>query len=224
MTRRQAVLLDLDGTLTDSAPGIVNCLRYALDAMGVDHPDDATIRTLLGPPLAVTFREQFAMTDADVVVAIAKYRERYHDVGLFENEVYDGIPEMLAGLGEAGLPLAVATSKPTYSATRILDHFGLSQYFAFIGGADLEGLRHDKAAVISHTMAELALLGLPSAPDVLMMVGDREHDVLGARTHGIDTIGVMWGYGNADELLGAGAVGLAASPVELLELLEPDDL
>ena len=224
MTTRRAVLLDLDGTLTDSAPGIVNCLRYALDAMGVDHPDDAAIRTFLGPPLAVTFREHFAMSDADVDVAIAKYRERYHDIGLFENEVYDGIPELLTGLGEAGLPLAVATSKPTYSATRILEHFGLARHFAFIGGSDLEGTRHDKAAVIAHTMAELALLGLPSTPDALVMVGDREHDVLGARAHGIDTVGVLWGYGDADELIGAGAVALADSPAELLELLESDDL
>ena len=173
MTTRRAVLLDLDGTLTDSAPGIVNCLRYALDAMGVDHPDDATIRTFLGPPLAVTFREHFAMSDADVDVAIAKYRERYHDIGLFENEVYDGIPELLTGLGAAGLPLAVATSKPTYSATRILEHFDLARHFAFIGGSDLEGTRHDKAAVIEHTMTELALLGLPSTSDDLVMVGDR---------------------------------------------------
>ena len=108
------------------------------------------------------------------------------------------------------LPLAVATSKPTYSATRILEHFGLARHFSFIGGSDLEGTRHDKAAVIEHTMAELALLGLPSTPDALVMVGDREHDVLGARAHGIDTIGVLWGYGDADELLGAGASGAGA--------------
>jgi phosphoglycolate phosphatase len=218
------VLLDLDGTLTDSAPGILNCLRYALDAMDVEHPDDATIRTFLGPPLAVTFREHFAMSDADVDLAIALYRERYHDIGLFENDVYPGIPELLASLGDAGLPVAVATSKPTYSATRILEHFGLARHFCFIGGSDLEGVRHDKAAVIAHTMAELALLSLPSTADALLMVGDREHDVLGARVHGIDTIGVLWGYGDAEELLGAGAVALAESPVELLQLLQPDDL
>jgi phosphoglycolate phosphatase len=218
------VLLDLDGTLTDSAPGILNCLRYALDAMGVEHPDDATIRTFLGPPLAVTFREHFAMSDADVDLAIALYRERYHDIGLFENDVYPGIPELLGSLGDAGLPVAVATSKPTYSATRILEHFGLARHFCFIGGSDLEGVRHDKAAVIAHTMAELALLSLPSTADALLMVGDREHDVQGARVHGIDTIGVLWGYGDAEELLGAGAVALAESPVELLQLLQPDDL
>lgn len=224
MTTRQAVLLDLDGTLTDAAPGIVNCLRYALDAMGVGHPDDATIRTFLGPPLAVTFREHFAMSEADVEVAIARYRERYHDVGLFENEVYDRIPELLTSLGDAGLTLAVATSKPTYSATRILEHFGLAQHFAFIGGSDLEGTRHDKAAVIAHTLTELAVLGLPVTPDAVVMVGDREHDVRGARMHDIDTVGVLWGYGDADELISAGAVALAESPVELLQLLQPDDL
>jgi phosphoglycolate phosphatase len=212
------VLLDLDGTLTDSAPGILNCLRYALDAMGVAHPDDATIRTFLGPPLAVTFREHFAMSDADVDLAIALYRERYHDIGLYENDVYPGIPELLASLGAAGMPMAVATSKPTYSATRILEHFGLARHFAFIGGSDLEGVRHDKAAVIAHTMEELSRLPLPSTPDALLMVGDREHDVLGARVHGIGTIGVLWGYGDADELLGAGAVALARTPHELEEL------
>ena len=216
--------MDLDGTLTDAAPGIVNCLRYALDAMGVGHPDDATIRTFLGPPLAVTFRGHFGMPEADVALAIAKYRERYHDVGLFENEVYDGIPELLTRLGDEGLTLAVATSKPTYSATRILEHFGLARHFAFIGGSDLEGTRHDKAAVIAHTIAELAALGLLFTPDELVMVGDREHDVRGARVHGIDTVGVLWGYGDADELLGAGAVALAESPVELVELLQPNDL
>jgi phosphoglycolate phosphatase len=213
------VLLDLDGTLTDSAPGILNCLRYALDSLGIEHPDDERIRAFLGPPLAVTFREHFAMDEADVELAIAKYRERYHDVGLFENEVYAGVPELLGGLRERGRTLAVATSKPTYSATRILDHFGLSHHFAFIGGADLEGTRHDKASVVAHTCEELTALGLLGGPADATMVGDREHDVVGARAHGIATIGVLWGYGSADELVAAGAVALAQDPPELLGLL-----
>ena len=119
------VLLDLDGTLTDAGPGIVNCIRYALDDMGIEHPDDATMRTFLGPPLADTFGRHFGMSDADTAYAIEKYRERYHDVGLFENTVYDGIPELLQQLTDADVVLAVATSKPTYSATRILEHFHL---------------------------------------------------------------------------------------------------
>lgn len=213
------VLLDLDGTLTDAGPGIVNCIRYALDDMGVDHPDDATMRTFLGPPLADTFGRHFGMTDDQVAYAIDKYRERYHDVGLFENAVYDGIPDLLQQLTDAGVVLAVATSKPTYSATRILEHFELDQYLAFIGGADLAGVRHDKAAVIDHTLEELNALGRRAASARMVMVGDREHDVYGARAHGIDTIGVLWGYGSEEELRGAGAVSIADTPTALGPLL-----
>ena len=213
------VLLDLDGTLTDSAPGIVNCIRYALDDMGIAHPDDATIRTFLGPPLAATFSQHFAMTDEQVAHAIEKYRERYHDVGLFENAVYDGVPELLDALLEAGLTIAVATSKPTYSATRILEHYGLAERFAFIGGSDLEGQRHDKAAVIEHTLHELGLAGQLPMGSRIVMVGDRSHDVHGAHAHGIGTIGVLWGYGSAGELTSAGAVQLVETPADLAALL-----
>lgn len=219
MAAPDLVLLDLDGTLTDAGPGIVNCIRYALDDMGVEHPDDATMRTFLGPPLADTFGRHFGMTDEQVAYAIDKYRERYHDVGLFENAVYDGIPELLQQLTDAGVVLAVATSKPTYSATRILQHFDLDQYLAFIGGADLAGVRHDKAAVIDHALEELNALGRLDPSARMVMVGDREHDVHGARAHGIDTIGVLWGYGSEEELLGAGAVSLADTPPMLGSLL-----
>lgn len=213
------VLLDLDGTLTDAGPGIVNCILYALDDMGIEHPDDDTMRTFLGPPLADTFGRHFGMSDADVAYAIGKYRERYHEVGLFENTVYDGVPELLQQLTGADVVLAVATSKPTYSATRILEHFDLDQHLAFIGGADLAGVRHDKAAVIDHTLEELAALGRPTDGLRIVMIGDREHDVHGARAHGIDTIGVLWGYGTEEELRGAGAVDLAATPPALAALL-----
>jgi len=219
LRRPDVVLLDLDGTLTDAGPGIVNCIRFALDDMGIAHPDDATMRTFLGPPLADTFGRHFAMTDAQIDHAIEKYRERYHDVGLFENAVYDGIPELLQMLVGQGVTLAISTSKPTYSATRILEHFELDQYLTFIGGADLAGVRHDKASVIEHTMDELRSMDRLDADAMLVMVGDREHDVHGARAHGIDTIGVLWGYGTQDELIEAGAVQLAASPTVLGELL-----
>ena len=212
------MLFDLDGTLTDSAPGIVNCVRYALDDMGIPHPDDATMRTFLGPPLAVTFGEHFGMTEVQITHAVAKYRERYHDVGLFENEVYEGIPDLLHGL-EGEMTLAVSTSKPTYSATRILEHFALAGHFAFIGGSDLEGLRHDKAAVIDHTLHGLRAQGAPVSGSSVVMVGDREHDVVGARIHGIDTIGVLWGYGSEGELRRAGAIDLVDNPGALADLL-----
>jgi len=220
----QVVLFDLDGTLTDAAPGIVACIRYALDDMGIPHPDDATMRTFLGPPLADTFGRHFGMSDQEIAHAIEKYRERYHDVGLFENAVYDGIPGLLTALADDHRTLAVATSKPTYSATRILEHFGLARHFAFIGGSDLAGVRHDKAAVIEHTLDELRAAGRLPEGALVTMVGDREHDVRGARAHGIDTIGVLWGYGDQDELLGAGAVTLVGSPGELLEVLQSDGL
>jgi phosphoglycolate phosphatase len=213
------VLFDLDGTLTDSALGMVNCLRFALDDMGIPVPPDATIRTFLGPPLVDTFRDHFDMTDDQVDYAIAKYRERYHLVGLFENDVYPGIPELLDALGRTDAVLAVATSKPTYSATRILEHFGLAGHFVFIGGADLEGVRHNKASVIEHTLEELTDRRLYSPASSIVMIGDREHDVRGARAHGIDCIGVLWGYGSAGELLDAGAAPLVETPADLLAVL-----
>ena len=213
------VLLDLDGTLTDSAIGIINCLRYALDDLGVEVPDDATIRSFLGPPLQVTFRDHFGMDDVTTDYAIAKYRERYHDVGLFENEVYPGIHDMLEDLHAAGVVLALATSKPTVSAARIVERFGLDKRMTFVGGSDLAGLRGSKAAVIEHTREELSALGVDVAPERTLMVGDREHDVHGAAAHGIRAVGVLWGYGSAEELMNAGAAALATVPGDIPALV-----
>lgn len=204
------VLFDLDGTLTDAAPGILNCIRYALTAQDIEVPSDDAMRPFLGPPLAVTFREHFGMNDEQIAQAIDKYRERYHDVGLFENEVYPGIPELLREIADAGIPLATATSKPEYSATRILEHFELAQYFTFIGAAALDGSRDSKSLVIDHT---LRATNFP--PGETLMVGDRKHDVEGAREHGIETIGVLWGYGDHAELTDAGALTIVEQPHEL---------
>jgi phosphoglycolate phosphatase len=206
------VLLDLDGTLTDSAPGIVACLRYALAGMGRPLPADDEVRRHLGPPLRVTFTEHYGMSDDEAVLAIDLYRERYHDVGLFENAVYPGIEAMLDALA-ARSTLAVATSKPTVSARRILEHFGLLDRFTVVAGADLDGGRESKAAVVAHA---LDLLGADGRDAV--MVGDREHDVLGAAVHGIPAIGVLWGYGDADELRAAGAAALAEQPQDVPDL------
>lgn len=218
-SRFEVVLLDLDGTLTDSAPGIINGLRYSLDAMGIEHPDEATMRTFLGPPLADTYGGFFGMNQGEIDHAIALYREHYHEVGLFENDVYPGIPGLLDALDEASAVLAVATSKPTYSATRILEHYSLAGHLAFIGGAELDGSRNGKAAVIAHTLDALTAAGCYRDGTSVVMVGDREHDVQGAAEHGIDTVGVLWGYGTSEELLGAGAVALAERPSDLLALL-----
>ena len=210
------ILFDLDGTLTDSGPGILNCLEFALEDQGIPIPEREEMRKLLGPPLVVTFRDVFGMNEEQISQAIDKYRERYHDVGLFENSVYEGVPELLAELQGAGLRLVTATSKPEYSATRILQHFELDQYFDFIGAAALDGSRDSKSLVIAHT-----LLNTNTHPTShnMIMIGDRHHDVHGAKEHGIDTIGVLWGYGDRDELDEAGAIDIAKNPVELRDLL-----
>lgn len=210
------ILFDLDGTLTDSGPGILNCLEYALQDQGIQVPEREEMRKLLGPPLVVTFRDAFGMNEEQVLQAIDKYRERYHDVGLFENSVYEGVPELLAELQGAGLRLATATSKPEYSATRILQHFELDQYFDFIGAAALDGSRDSKNLVIAHTLQNTNTH--PSSHNIIM-IGDRHHDVIGAKEHGIDTIGVLWGYGDADELQSAGVIDIAKNPAELRDLL-----
>jgi phosphoglycolate phosphatase len=207
------ILFDLDGTLTDSGPGIVEGLRYALDAMDIEHPDDATIRTFLGPPLMVTFRDHFGMHDDQIEEGIRLYREHYNDTGLFNNIVFDGIPELLATLQTSGYTLATATSKPTETATRILEHFDLARHFTFIGGATMDSSRSLKADVIAHTLESVKAHEF----DVIHMVGDRGHDVIGARAHGIETIGVTWGYGSPEELSQAGARVLVHTPADIAE-------
>lgn len=210
------VLFDLDGTLTDAAPGIVNGMRIVFDHFDIEQPDETTMRTHLGPPLAVTWREHYNFTDEQVTQALAIYREYYHDVGMFENEVFDGIPELLTSLNDDDITLATATSKPDFSATRIIEHFGLADHFAFIGAANLEGTRDSKALVVGHTLEQL---DANAATHRILMVGDRHHDVHGAREHGIDTIGVLWGYGDAEELTDAGARQLAETPTQLHGIL-----
>lgn len=217
MAHRDLVLLDLDGTLVDSAPGILACLRHALDALGEPAPADEALRGFVGPPLTVTFAA-LGLDPARTTLAIAAYRERYHDLGLYECALYPGVRDLLAHL-DAGWTLAVATSKPTYSASRIIEHFDLTHRFAFVGGADLAGTRHDKAAVIAHTLAELSDRAVRAPAHRTIMVGDREHDVRGAREHGIDTVGVLWGYGSRAELVAAGAIDLVDEPADLLRVI-----
>ncbi len=208
------VLFDLDGTLTDSAPGIIGGLRAALSEMGITPPDETELRTFLGPPLAVTFAERFDFDATQIDEAIAHYRRYYHHGGELENSVYEGIPEVLEHLRSANVTLAVATSKPTVSAARILEHFDLTGYFTVIAGAELDGSRQHKAEVIAHALDEL---GDPSH-GAITMVGDREHDVRGAASHGIPTLRALWGYGSEQELHNAGAELLVAHPRALIDV------
>ena len=210
------VLIDLDGTISDSSPGMLTGFRKVFDRFDMEQPSDESIRRHFGPPLAVTWREIYGMTDEQIVVGLEVYREYYHDVGMFENNLYDGVPDLIKDLHAEGVTLSTATSKPEFSASQIIEHFGLREYFTFIGAADLAGTRDDKSAVIAHTLENLQA---SSQTHSIVMMGDRRHDVEGARENGIDTIGVLWGYGTAEELSTAGAIALAERPRDAGDLL-----
>lgn len=214
------VLFDLDGTLADSGPSFVNSLRHGLEGIGADVPDDDVMRSFIGPPLIETFRDHFGFDEATSAEALRLYRERWGELGVGETYAYPGVPEVVAQLAASELTLAIATSKPTASAVRVVEYLGLADYFSFIGGAEFEGKRQRKGEVIAHTLEELAALGRERVqPSEVRMIGDRRHDVVGAREHDIDCIGVLWGFGSRDELVDAGAVAIAEAPSDLLTLL-----
>jgi len=206
------VLFDLDGTITDSGPGITNAVAYALERMGIQPPPRRELFCFVGPPLGESFMKYFALSEREADGAIALYREYYRARGLFESELYPGIEEVFRALREAGAALAVATSKPEPFARQILEHFGLDRYFAYIGGSNFDGSRVDKAQVIEYVLGELGCTDRSGA----VMVGDREHDVLGARRAGIPCVGVLFGYGSREELASAGAAQLAETAKEIL--------
>jgi phosphoglycolate phosphatase len=208
VARAQLVLFDLDGTLTDSAQGIVSSFRHALDAIGAPVPQGDLATRVVGPPMHHTLNEMgLGERAAD---AIAAYRADYSTRGWEMNKLFDGIPALLADLGAAGVRLAVATSKAEPTARRILAHFGLDEHFEVIAGASVDGVRATKADVVAHALAQLEPL-----PDRVLMVGDRSHDVEGAAEHGIDTVVVGWGYGATDfEEPNAPAAPLRVSTVD----------
>ncbi len=190
-TRPHLVIFDLDGTLTDSAQGIVSSFRHALTSVGADVPDGDLAGMVVGPPMHHTLQELGLGERTDA--AIAAYRSDYRARGWAINRLFDGIPALLADLRAAGVRLAVATSKAEPTAQRILAHFGLDDHFEVIAGASVDGSRALKADVVAHAVAQLAPL-----PERVLMVGDRSHDVEGAAEHGIDTVVVGWGYGRGD--------------------------
>lgn len=209
----RTVLLDLDGTLTDPRDGIVRSIRHALERLGAPCPPDASLVRYIGPPLHASFGELLGTDDrARMDEAVALYRERYRPVGLFENAVYDGIPEALGALRAAGHRLVVCTAKPTEFAERILAHFGLRDAFEAVHGAELDGTRTDKAELMAWLLPRAGI-----DPADAVMVGDREHDVVAARANGVRAVGVLWGYGSAAELAAAGAHALVARPEEIAD-------
>ncbi len=207
------VLLDLDGTLTDPKPGITGCISYALNQLGHPSPPSDELTWCIGPPLRGSFCELVGEDRADE--ALAKYRERFADVGLFENEVYPGVHDCLASLTETGFNLALATSKPFVYAERIIEHFALRPYFTRLYGSELDGTRADKTDLIAY-IRECEGIEL----DMAMMVGDRRHDIEGAKANGIRGIGVLYGYGSAEELSAAGARRLCEAPRDIPEAID----
>ena len=209
----KTILFDLDGTLTDSGEGIINCAILALEHFGLPIPSREEMRVFVGPPLHESFINHGVPADqADEAIRI--YRSRYIPIGKFENTPYPGIRELLEALKAAGHKLFVATSKPEKMSIEILEHFDLAKYFDQICGATMDTSRSSKEAVIEY------LLHRNGRADNIIMVGDTKFDVLGAKLHGIPTIGVSWGYGKVEDLRDAGAVAIANTAEELLAFLE----
>lgn len=204
------ILFDLDGTLTDSAEGIVNSVVYALERKGIPYASKQALRRFVGPPLQDSFRDYCGISDEQAKEMVRIFREYFTQKGIYENAVYDGVPEMLDSLCKAGYSLAVATSKPEAFAKQILARFDLEKYFSVIAGASMDGTT--KPVVIR---LALQRLGVQASARVLM-VGDREHDILGAKEVGISSLGVLYGYGDKEELSGAGADHIVQTPTEIL--------
>lgn len=210
-----AALFDLDGTLTDPREGITRCIAHALERMGVAPPPLDALTFAIGPPLRGSLATLLGTDSPDAVErALALYRERFSDVGLFENRPYDGIAAALERLSARGMRLLVATSKPTVYARRIVERFSLAAHFAGVHGCELDGTREDKRDLLAHLLAHHRL-----EPAQCVMIGDRGADMRAARHHGVAALGALWGYGSPEELLADGAHGLCATPDAIPEAI-----
>ena len=207
------IFFDLDGTLTDSAPGIIHSVQYALKKYGIE-AEENDLRSFIGPPLVHSFQERFGFDHDKALEAVAYYREYFTAGGMFENSVYPGVEEMLQKLKKDGLMLAVATSKPELFSKQILEHFALTRYFDFIGGAAMDETRTTKVEVLSYALQELQV-----DPAKAVMIGDRENDMEAASLLGTESIGVLYGYGSKEELANAGAKVFAETPMDICRII-----
>ena len=210
------IFFDLDGTLTDPGVGITNSVAYALKKFGIEPPEREALYPFIGPPLKDSFARFYGMNADECTLAVKYYREYYSDKGIFENALYGSIPELLEALRTRGKRLVLATSKPDVFAEKILVHFGLREHFDFVAGASMDETRTKKDEVIAHALGSCDLF---DKTDRILMVGDRKHDILGAAVHGIDALGVTFGYGSKEELTAAGAKFIAHSPAEILQFI-----
>lgn len=213
--KKTYILFDLDGTLTDPMIGITKSVQYALRFYGIEESNLNALCPFIGPPLKDSFMKYYHFPESQAEEAIKKYREYFSVTGIFENRVYDGIEDLLKQLKSCGKQLLVATSKPEEFAVQILEHFGLAQYFEYVCGASMDEKRVKKGDVIAYA---IEMAGIEDV-SLAVMVGDREHDIIGAKENGMDSIGVLFGYGSRKELKEAGADFIGESVKELTKLL-----
>ena len=214
MTSYQNILFDLDGTLTDSGPGVTNSVAYALDKFGICIKDKSELHKFIGPPLHDSFEKFHNFSKADAIKAVEYYREYYHKKGVYENRIYEGIEDLLRLLSKNNKTLIVATSKHEYYANKVLEHLNISKYFSFIAGSN-DGTRVKKDEVISYALDKLSICD----KEKTIMIGDREYDITGANVLGLDSIGVLFGYGSREELEKAGAKYIVASVSDIGKLI-----
>ena len=210
-------LFDLDGTLTDPSLGITNSIMHALSKMGREIPSRESLYRLIGPPLVPAFQEFIGMTPEEAEQAVVFYREYFSVNGLFENTPYNGITELLKKLKEHGVILAVATSKPEQFAVRIIEHFGMADDFTLVCGATMDSSRSKKGDVIAYTLGKLGIADAEKS--AVLMIGDRHHDIEGAKENGLASAGVLWGFGDENELKTAGADAIAHDMDELFKII-----
>ena len=207
------ILFDLDGTLTESGIGITRSVAHSLRKYGIEETDQAKLDRFVGPPLIDSYMRYYGFSREQAVQSVEYYREYYAVTGIFENRVYDGVEAMLKALNDAGKICVLATSKPEHYAVQILEHFGLAPYFSCVAGATMDEKRTNKADVIAYALEKAGKAGKA------VMVGDRKHDIEGAKAHGLPSIGVLYGYGSRAELETAGATYLAETAEEILKFV-----
>ena len=209
------ILFDLDGTITESGPGIMNSVEYALNKMNREVGERDTLKKFIGPPLTESMEKYYGMSEEEALLGVKYYREYYHDKGIYENRVYDGLEEVLKKINEAGKQAIVATSKPEEYAKVIIDHFHLTKYFACVAGMEMDGGRGTKAQVITYALEKNDITDKSN----VLMIGDREHDVIGAHENGLDCLGILYGFGSRKEFEEAGADYIRENVEDILQFV-----
>lgn len=207
------ILFDLDGTLTDPGIGITNAVSYALNKFGISVNERTELYKFIGPPLMQSFSEFYGLSENECRDGVKYYREYYSTTGLYENSLYDGITDMLSALKSHGYKIVLATSKPDKFSIEILKHFNLYHFFDFISAATMDETRCEKSDIVRYALDNI------DNPELSIMVGDRMHDIIGAKNNSLKSIGVLYGYGSKEELLENGADYLAESPADIVNLL-----